>query len=148
MAKTWIRTATLDDIDAIAGLGIQALKKDPYPELKISPVKVYSLATECVSSENNFSYVAEKNGTIVGAVCAVVHPIMCYDKSQATVVQYYCTEPGEGIKLIRELMRWVESRPVVKMVCFTLEINSDPRIAKILNRLGLKGELPVYLKIM
>ena len=148
MSKTLIRVATPDDIDAIVDLGVEALKTDPYPELEISLVKVYSGITELVSSAKHFTYVAEKDGIVVGAVCAYVHPIMCYEKSQASVVQYYCMEPGAGIKLIREFMRWVKGRPVIKMVCFTLEMNSDPRIGNMLNKMGLNNELPVYLKIM
>ena len=148
MSKKIIRIATPDDIDSIVALGLEALHNDPYVGLEISRVKVHVVATECVSSSNNFAYVAEKDGIVVGAVCAVVHPMLFYGKSQASVVQFYCMEPGEGIKLIRKLMKWVEGRPVIKMVCFTLESNSDPRIGKLLNTLGLTSELPIYLKLM
>lgn len=146
--KVTVRQAKPDDIDSVFKLGCEALNLDPYPGLEVSRVKVFSAATECISSASHFSWVAEKDGIIVGAVSALVHPIMFYEKSQASVVQFYCTEPGGGIKLLRELMKWVERRPVIKMVCFTLEVRADPRIGKLLNRLGLTGELPVYLKIM
>jgi hypothetical protein len=148
MSKRVIRKATPDDIDSIVALGFEALQSDPYDGLTISRVKVYNVATECVSSSNNFAWVAEKDGEVVGAVCAIVHPIMFYEKRQASVVQYYCTDPGQGIKLLREFMRWAEGRPVIKMICFTLEINSDPRIGDLLAKLGLAGELPVYLKLI
>lgn len=148
MTKRVIRIATPDDIDAVVALGLEALQNEPYPGLTISRVKVYTVATECISSSNNFAWVAEKDGKIVGAVGAIVHPIMFYEKRQASVVQYYCTEPGEGIKLLREFMKWVKNRPVIKMVCFTLEINTDPRIGDLLSKLGLTGDLPVYLKLM
>jgi len=148
MTGTIIRVAVPDDLEGIVALGLEALNSDPYPNLVISKDKVYAMAVECISSANHFVWVAEKDGRIVGAVSAIVHPIMFYEKKQATVVQFYTTEPGEGIKLIREFMKWVERRPVIKMVCFTLELNSDPRIQKLLSRLGLTCALPVYLKIM
>lgn len=143
-----IRKATPDDIHAIIELGLEALAKDAYPNLVVSKVKMYSLATECISSANNFAYVAVKDDIIVGAVSALVHSMLFYERSQASVVQFYCKVPGQGIKLLRELMKWVDSRPVIKMVCFTLDVKADPRIGKLLIRLGLSEELPVYLKIM
>ena len=142
-----IRQAIPADISAIVELGLEALKIDPYPNLVISEIKIFSLATECVSAATNFAWVAEKDGKVVGAVCAIVHPLMFYERSQASVVQIYCQYPGDGLKLLREFLRWARSRPVIKMICVTLEAKADPRIGKLLNRLGLQKELPVYLEI-
>lgn len=143
-----IRKAKPDDIQAIIDLGLEALEVNAYDNLVISKVKMFSLATDCISSSNNFAYVAVKNDIIVGAVCALVHSMLFYERSQASVIQFYCKTPGLGIKLLREFMKWTKSRPIIKMVCFTLEAKADPRLGKLLIRLGLHEELPVYLKIM
>lgn len=142
-----LRKAVPDDIHAVTDFGVEVLNLDPYENLAISRVKVYSMVTECISSSSNFAWLAEKDGKIVGAVGALVHPMMFYEGSQATVVQFFCTSPGDGIKLLRKFMSWVESRRAIKMTCFSLEVNADPRIGKLLNRLGLSSELPVYIKI-
>lgn len=142
-----IRKAVPNDIHAIVDFGIEVLNINPYENLSISRVKVYSMATECVSSSNNFAWIAEKNDKIVGVVGALVHPMMFYEGSQASVVQFFCKSPGNGIKLLRKLMDWIEGRHVIKMTCFSLEVRADPRIGKLLNRLGLDKELPIYIKI-
>lgn len=142
-----IRKAVPSDISGVARLGTEALNDNPYDGLRICEEKVTELARECVSSSRNFCWVAEKDGELVGAVSALVHSMAFYERSQATVIQFYCKEPGQGIKLIRELLRWVDTRPAIKMVCFTLECKADPRIGKLLKRLGLQHELPVYLSI-
>jgi len=134
-------------MDGIVELGLEALNLDPYNKLVISKRKIISLANECISSANNFAWVVEHDNKIKGAVCALIHPIMFYEKSQASVLQFYCKVPGAGIKLLRTFMEWVDSRPVIKLVVFTLEGNADPRIGKLLNRLGLKKDLPVYIKV-
>jgi len=128
-------------------MGLEALERDKYDKLLICKDKVEAMALDCVSAATNFCWVAEKDGELVGSVAAIVHPMAFYERSQASVVQFYCTDPGSGVKLIRELLKWVASRPVVKMVCFTLECKADPRIGKLLRRLGLTNELPVYMSI-
>lgn len=145
---TTIRKAVPSDIDAIIRLGLDALEINPYSGLNPSRVKMFSLGIKIISSANDFCWVAEKDGKIVGAVSALTHSMMCYEGSQASVIQFYCTEPGEGIKLIRKFMSWAESRPVIKMVVFTLEGDADPRVGKLLSRLGLQSESPVYMKLM
>ena len=142
-----IRKATPSDLSDVVRLGIEALNIDPYEQLRICEDKVKQLATECISAPCNFCWVAEKDGEIVGAVSALVHPMAFYERSQASVIQFYCTSPGLGIKLIRELLSWVATRPAIKMVCFTLECRADPRIGKLLKRLGLQNELPIYMSM-
>tara|TARA_R110000803_G_scaffold5230_8_gene17365 strand:+ start:759 stop:1202 length:444 start_codon:yes stop_codon:yes gene_type:complete len=146
MAKI-IRKATPNDIPDIVRLGLEALNVDPYENLRICEDKVKAAALECVSAPCNFCWVAEKDGEVLGAVSAIVHPMAFYERSQASVIQFYCKDPGQGVKLIRELLNWVDTRPAIKMVCFTLECRPDPRIGKLLKRLGLGQELPVYMKI-
>jgi hypothetical protein len=143
-----IRKAVPADIDDIICLGLDALEINSYEGLSPSKVKMFSLGTGIISSANHFCWVAEKDGKIVGAVSALTHSMMVFQGSQSSVIQFYCTEPGEGIKLIREFMKWVKSRPAIKMVVFTLEVKADPRIGKLLSRLGLELELPVYMKLM
>ncbi len=143
-----IRKATPSDIKGIVALGLASLEKDAYENLLISPDRVMAIAQECVSATCNFSWVAEKDGEIVGAVCAIVTDMLFYERKQASVIQFFCEEPGDEVKLLREFMKWCESRPAIKMVCFTLEYNADPRIGLLLKRLGLTQELPVYLKMM
>ncbi len=142
-----IRKATPSDISDVVRLGIEALNIDPYEQLRICEDKVKELARECISAPCHFCWVAEKDGEIVGAVSAIVHPMAFYERSQASVVQFYCKDPGQGVKLIRELLKWVDTRPAIKMVCFTLECRSDPRIGKLLKRLGLQNELPIYMSM-
>lgn len=140
-----IRKATPDDLIAIVDLGIEALEKSDHPDMVISRARVEEVARQCVTSPANFAWVAERDGEVGGSVCAIVHPCMFYDRMQATVVQYYSKIPGDGEKLIRELIRWWRSRPVLKMLIFTLEYDTDPRVGDLLGRMGLCREQPAYV---
>jgi len=143
-----IRKATPSDIAAVVKLGMEALNRDAYEGLVISEPKVLEMATECISSASHFCWVVEKDYKVVGAVSAMIGPMAFYERNQATVVQFSCDEPGEGLKLIREFMRWAKARRAIKMIVFTLECKADPRIGKLLERLGLDNELPVYMKVL
>ena len=120
---------------------------DPYPELRIDPKKVRAMAIELVSGPANFAWVHEKDGVVVGAVAALTHEIMFHERRQASVLLYYCREPGAGGLLIKKLVSWFHTRPGIKMLVFTLEHGSDPKIGKFLIKLGLKKELPSYVGV-
>ena len=142
-----IRPAKPQDVPAIVRLALQALNEDPYPNLVISRPKVEAMARVAVSSPQHFVWVAEVDGEVRGAVAAIVDDCTFYERKQANVVQFYAREaPGEGIKLIREFLRWARSRQAIKQIIFTLEGNADPRIGKMLVRMGLKTALPIYLE--
>jgi hypothetical protein len=140
-----IRKATPDDIRAIVELGLEALNKGAYKNMVVSREKVEALAIQGVSSARNFAWVAEKDGFIGGSLVAIVHECMCYERQQASVVQWYCKIPGDGISLMREFIRWADSRPIIKMKVVSLEYDADPRIGNILIRLGLNITLPAYI---
>ena len=142
-----MRAATLADVDSIVALGMEALERNPYPGLLVSRSKVKEVAVECISQNCNFAWVEEEDGVVVGAVCAMVHEMTFHERQQATVVQFYSTKPNKGVRLIREFLKWARGRRTIKMICFTLECKADPRVGKLLNRLGLKQELPVYMEL-
>ena len=140
-----IRKATPHDLSAIVELGLEALNKGAYQNMVVSHDKVEAMAIQCVSSARNFAWVAEKDGAIGGAICAIAHDCMFYERQQASVVQWYCKIPGDGIRLMREFIRWADARPIIKMKAVSLEYDADPRIGNILTRLGLNITLPAYI---
>ena len=54
---------------------------------------------------------------------------------------------GGGGFLIRRLVKWFRERPILKLCVFTLESGADPKIGKLLVKLGLKRELPNYVGV-
>jgi len=135
------------DVNEVVRLGLMALEENAYEELVIDVDKVRQVAIEGISGAQHFCWVADRGGRLVAAVGALVHPMTFYERNQATVVQFYATEPGTGLPLIRRFLEWARARRGIKMIQFTLEPNSDPRLPKMLERLGLKRDLPVYVEM-
>jgi len=142
-----LRRARPDDITAVANLGIEAMRADPYPRMKISVDRVRAVARDVISGSGNFCCVAEVNGQVVAAVSALIHDCLFYEGKQASVVQFYTRMPGVGAPLIRAFLKWARGRSAIKSIVFTLEVRADPRIGKLLARMGLREELPVFMEI-
>lgn len=129
-------------------LGIEAIERNPYPGLVISRPRIEALAVEVISSAANFCHVVEDDaGVIVGALSATTFPMAFYERRQAQVLQFYCKVPPWGLYLIKRFLVWARGRPAIKMIQFTLENDADPRVGRLLERLGLTAECPVYVEV-
>lgn len=124
---------------------MEALSIDPYPELVISRERVTAAVTECISSASHFAWVSEIDGEIVGGLGALVTPMIFHERSQASVLLWYCRVPGDGAALMRQFIRWCRSRPVIKQVQYTGERGADWRVGALAKRCGLRETLPLYL---
>jgi hypothetical protein len=94
---------------------------------------------ECMGPAH-FNWVTEVDGKVVAAVIAHVSPGFWFHKLQASVLLYYTLVPGAGLRLLRELARWVRSRPAIKLAVMELEPNADPRLVRFLKRVGFSRE--------
>lgn len=106
-------------------------------------------ARECISPMH-FVRVAEVDGKVVACVGAQTSEGWWFERAQSNVLLFYTRVPGAGIKLLREYAAWVKSRPMIKMAIFSLEPESDPRVAKLLHRLGFTTNTPqlIYVRGM
>jgi len=142
-----IRRATHADLGTIVRLGIAALEHNALENMLISAEKVRCMAIETVSAAKHFAWVAEIDGEVRGAVIAVSHECMFYERQQATVVMFWCPGyPGHWLSLLRAFIRWADARPIIKMKAFALEHDADPRIQKVLSRLGFDKALPSFIQ--
>lgn len=139
-----IQTAESHHIPGMVKLGIKALTEDPIPNQRISTEKLQKLAENCVLVAHNYAIVSEQDGEVVASLCALVDEQLVYTRRAANVVQFYTTVPGEGEKLIRTFLEWARGQRRIKCICFTLEAGADPRIGKLLERMGLTLQLPVF----
>lgn len=144
-----IRPAQPKDRARVVELATRAVSVDPLP-LRVDKERMGASFDEVVAGNQHFMWVAEHEGVVVAGLAAHVSDGFWFQRSQASVLMFYTEQPGAGIALIREFARWVKSRPVIKMAVFSLERNADPRIVKLLSRLGFNLMFPqcVYVRGM
>ena len=129
-----IRKATHKDLDAIVELAVTSVMINPLP-VRIDRGSMKDMARECLGG-NHFSWVSEIDGQVVGAVSALTQPSFWFERKSCSVLLYYSERPGETIKLLRRLARWIKARPVIKTAILEMEPDADPRMVDMLRRLG------------
>lgn len=132
------RKATMNDINAIVDIAVESVSRDPLP-VKIDRE---AMAETLRSSLNpaHFLWVAEVDGKVEAAVCAVAQQSFWYTKLQCSVLLYYTRVAGAGLPLIREFAKWVKSRPAIKVAVVELEPGVDPRLVQFFKRVGFERE--------
>jgi hypothetical protein len=149
MQKIIVRNALPRDIEAIVDMACESLLKDPLPVV-LNRKKMEETAHALIGGNQHFSMVAEIDGVVVAAVAALVEPGFWFNRMQASVVMFSTRKPMAGIALLRTFAAWVKSRPMIKMAVFSLEPGADPRIGKLLDRLGfgLKNVQHTYVRAL
>ena len=130
-----IRPATLADVSAVVDIAVESVSQDPLP-VKIDRDAMADTVKEAIAGASHFIWVSEIDGEVVAAVGAMSERSFWYERNQCSVMLYYTRVPGEGLKLLRELARWIKSRPVIKVAVMELEPATDPRLIRFLQRIG------------
>lgn len=131
-----IREAKAEDIPAIVQLGREALERAPMAD--VDPHAIADVVRRGITQQRHFMWVSEREGVIEGAVGALCIDFEFHKGSILQVCQYYCrpAAKGDGARLIREMLRWSDARRAIKWVVLSVEIDQDPRIIKLMERLG------------
>ncbi len=144
-----IREAIPQDAIAVNQLAIEALSRDPYPELEIDKLKVYRYVMTCLNSKAHFSWVSvDRDDVVQGVLGVMVAPHAFYKYNQATVLMWYVRDggkgcAGDGIRLMRRFLRWLSKKEGITLVERTAEKDENPAIEKQLQRMGFDKKLSV-----
>jgi hypothetical protein len=130
-----IRKATLADVPAIVDIAVESVNQNPLP-VRICRESMADTAREAIAGNQHFVWVSEIDGEVVAAVGAMSERSFWYERQQCSMMLYYTRAPGEGVKLLREFGRWVKARPVIKVAVIEMEPDADPRLIKLINRIG------------
>jgi len=130
-----IRKATLADVPVIVDIAVESVTQNPLP-VRICRESMADTAREAIAGNQHFVWVSEINGEVVAAVGAMSERSFWYERQQCSMMLYYTRVPGEGVKLLREFGRWVKARPVIKIAVIEMEPDADPRLIKLINRIG------------
>lgn len=134
------------DIDGI--IDIARYLTQHYPQLRVNALKTRQRVIDAVSGSHNWAMVSErKDGIVVGALVVFVCDHFWAERQNAVITLWYSEVPGDGMKMMREFMRWVNSRRAIKQIELAIDMQYvDHRVGHLLSRCGMIGAEVVYKK--
>jgi hypothetical protein len=140
-----IRPATLADLPALMSLA-KELATTYYPRLRYDPSRATSQCRAAISSARHFAWVAEHNGIIVGALVAFVNDNFWAQRCNSWIVLWASSVAPYGAQLLRRYRQWSDERSIIKVSGFSPDIDVDPRVWHLAERLGYKRSGGAYLR--
>jgi hypothetical protein len=142
-----IRPAKLADIPMIVSLAVESVSRDALP-VKNDTAAMEALARQLIGNPAHFVWVGETDGIVDSCVAAAVQPGFWFRGLQASVLLYYARPPGSVALLLRRLSAWIKGRSGIKMAIIELEPGTDPRLERLLGRIGFnrKSDNMTYVR--
>jgi hypothetical protein len=129
-----IRQATLQDLPALKELVlVEASRYELVPDKS----KIHALLTQGISNKSNFLWVSEEGGKVTGALGALSHQGMWFERKQMTIMLLTVKCRGDGMQLLRTLMRGIKEKRAIRSVICAVDFGDETRIANLLARFGL-----------
>lgn len=133
-----IRKAKPSDIPAVIDIAVDSVSRNPFP-FKIDRESMTETMREALGPAH-FAWVSEEDGRVVAAFGAMVNRSFWHEKLACSVLLYHTLKPGHGVPLIRKFAQWVKDRPAIKVAVIEFEPDVDPRLVKMMKRLGFGRE--------
>jgi hypothetical protein len=128
-----IRPATLADRGAILEFVLEEAKRYP---LRPDLAKIKAVITEATSSARHFVWVAERNGKVEGVLAGLTSDNLWAQRQNCNISLWVSRIPGAGASLLREFLAWVKSRRGIKVAGMCPDLELDPRILALAERIG------------
>jgi len=137
-----IRPATLGDRDAVLTLAYEQAKRYP---LKRDAIKMNELFTDAVSAARHYTLVAEQDGEVKGALLAFTVNNEWAQRQSCGIRLWVSKIPGAGATMLRQFRDWIKSRRAIKVAGFAPDVDLDPRVLMLAEKIGFQRHGGAYL---
>lgn len=132
-----IRIATEEDVHEIKEIALLSLSQEDWPVTKdIEGIE----ETILDGIQDNFCWVSELNGGIVGAVLGNKYKGVWFKEDQATLMLFYCEQSNDGYKMLRLYSDYIKQDNNIKIATVSIESFHDKRYERMFKRLGFNTE--------
>lgn len=140
-----IRPATLADKNVLMAISLSHAE-ELYPRMKPDIAKIDGLVTEAISTAKHYAWVAERDdGKVRAAVVAFTTDNAWAQRQNSAVMLWVSVIPGAGATLLRGFRDWVLSRRAIRVAGFAPDVELDPRVWKLAERIGFERHGGAYL---
>jgi len=139
-----IRPATLSDLNRILDIAMETAVM--YPNMRPDQRKMRALGVDAISAARHYALVTEReDGFIDGVLIAFVTDNAWSQRQNAQVMLWVSRFPGSGAAMLRKFRDWVKSRRAIKVAGFAPDVELDPRVLELAERIGFKRHGGAYL---
>jgi hypothetical protein len=103
------------------------------------------LLTTAISGAQHYCWVAEDEQGLGGVIIGVTGDNMWAQRKNCNIVAWVSRIPGAGATLLRGFRDFVKSRPVIKVAGACPDLEVDPRVWDLAERIGFKRRGGAYL---
>jgi hypothetical protein len=137
-----IRPATLADRRQILDLVLPLAYEYP---LRFDVDRANEALTQGISGAQHFVWVDADGDDVNGVIIGLTGDNLWAQRKNCNIVAWVSRAPGAGAKLLREFRDWVKSRRAIKVAGLCPDIDTDPRIWDLAERIGFKRHGGAYL---
>ena len=139
-----IRPATMQDKIAIFQLALEQAGR--YPALRPDHDRMKNQITLAISSPQHFCWVVENIHHRVAGVLLAMGGSNLWAQRQFCAVNLWVSKlPMGGARLLRHFRNWVLGRPAIRVAGIAPDLDVDPRVWKLAERIGFKKQGGAYL---
>ena len=139
-----IRPAVLADLNGI--IEIAMCEAMHYEGLHPDREKIRAGITQAISSAKHFCWVSVNDGGVAGALVGLSSENLWAQRQNCIVALWASEIVGEGRKLMKEFLKWIEDRRIIRVAGIVPDSNHfDPRVWKLAERLGFRKCGGAYL---
>lgn len=140
-----IRPATLADRVTLTAMAFEHAQES-YPRLKPDVEKMSGLVIEAISTSRHYAWVAERDdGKVRGAIIGLTNNNAWAQRQNCAVMFWVSLIPGAGATLLRGFRDWVKERRAIRVAGFAPDIDLDPRVWILAERIGFERHGGAYL---
>ena len=138
-----IRPATLSDLGQLLELAMEQASN--YPELKPDRDKIRALIIDGLSTAKHWAHVVDEGNRITGALFAFTTENVWAQRQNSAVMFWVSKTPGAGATMLRRFRDWVKTRRAIRVAGFAPDIDLDPRVWQLAERIGFQRYGGAYL---
>lgn len=140
-----IRPATLSDVEAIFGIAVFECRG--YEGLLLDAQKIRKGIILAISAAKHFAWVStDKQDRPCGVLIGLTSENLWAQRKNCVVALWSSAIEGDGVKLLREFKRWVQSRRAIRVAGFVPDSDHiDARAYMLAERVGFRKCGGAYL---
>lgn len=137
-----IRPATLSDQDRILDLAME--QTELYPRLRPDPDKIRALIVDSISAPRHFAIVVQER-KVDGVLLAFTSNNAWAQRQNCAVMLWVSKIPGAGAAMLRDFRDWMQGRRAIRVAGFAPDVELDPRVWILAERIGFERHGGAYL---